>query len=393
VPALQAIERGRARVAASLRGKRAEIEEAALARAHSISDPADIADPAYTEGLRRAVAAAVDYGIAAVELGDEAEPPVPSVLLGQARLAAYCGVSLDTVLRRYVAGFNLFGNYLLRESEVEEPDASASRWLLQAHAAQFDRLLAAISEEYARARESRLRSPQQRQAARVSRLLAGESPEAVGLDYRFEGWHLGAIAVGREVASALGHCARSLSRHVLRVSPEDGVEWLWLRAEDRHVLDPFEACVRGDPPTTGRIAIGEPAKGMAGWRLTHRQAAAAMSIARLDRQPLVRYCDVALLATALQDDLLAASLSQVYLEPLCTREEGAVLLDTLRAYFRAEQNASSAAPLLAVSRQTVANRIRSVEELIGRPLPACSMELQLALRLHDLTSANPSFAK
>ena len=45
-------------------------------------------------------------------------------------------------------------------------------------------------------------------------------------------------------------------------------------------------------------AIGEPGKGLDGWRLTHRQAQAAMRIALRRPQRLTRYADVALLAVA-----------------------------------------------------------------------------------------------
>jgi hypothetical protein len=376
------------RIAHSLRARRIEIEQAAMTRIRAVSPSSTTVDAEYTEGLRHAISAAFDYWIAIVSgEGAEQSPPLPAPLLEQARLAARHRVRLETVLRRYFAGFAVFQTYLLREAEAAHSSGTPLHRMLRAQAGQFDRLVEEVSSEHARAAESLMRPHGRRRADRVKQLLAGELIDSSDLGYRFDCWHLAAIAVGSDAASALGRCARSLSRHVLRVSPQDGIEWLWLSGDVEDALAPFEASVRSDAPTAGRIAIGEPASGMAGWRLSHRQACAAMSIARLDRQRVVRYCDVALLVTALQDDLLTASLRQAYLEPLRTGQEGAVLLDTLRAYFRAEQNASSTAPLLGVSRQTVANRIRSVEETIGRPLPSCAMEIQLALRLHDLSGS------
>ncbi len=45
---------------------------------------------------------------------------------------------------------------------------------------------------------------------------------------------------------------------------------------------------------------------------------------------------------------------------------------------------SSAAAALGVSRQTVINRLHAVEERLGRPLGACAVEVEAALRLEEL---------
>jgi DNA-binding PucR family transcriptional regulator len=101
--------------------------------------------------------------------------------------------------------------------------------------------------------------------------------------------------------------------------------------------------------------------------------------------PVVRYADVALIASALQDDLLTESLHQQYLAPLeHERDGGEVLRQTLRAYFDADRNISAAAGALGANRNTVSNRLRSVEARIGRPLNACATELESALRLSEL---------
>jgi DNA-binding PucR family transcriptional regulator len=121
---------------------------------------------------------------------------------------------------------------------------------------------------------------------------------------------------------------------------------------------------------------------MEGWRLTHRQARAALPIARQSQEPAVRYGDVALIASVLQDELLVRSLRQLYLEPLAEeRDGGEVLRKTLRAYFEAERNVSSAAAALGVTRKTVTNRLGVVEECLDRPLGSCSAEVEVALLL------------
>jgi DNA-binding PucR family transcriptional regulator len=132
------------------------------------------------------------------------------------------------------------------------------------------------------------------------------------------------------------------------------------------------------------VTVGEPGEGLSGWRLSHRQAKAALPIAERRGQAILRYADVALLASILRDDLVATSLHQLYLAPLeRARDGGKVARETLRAYFAAEQNISSTAAALGVDRRTVTNRIRSIEELLGHPLQASATDLEIALRLDD----------
>jgi DNA-binding PucR family transcriptional regulator len=101
---------------------------------------------------------------------------------------------------------------------------------------------------------------------------------------------------------------------------------------------------------------------------------------------VVRYREVALLAAALRDDVLSSSLNEIYLAPLAQeRDGGATLRQTLRAYFAAERNVSSAAARLEVSRKTVRSRLRAIEQRVGRSLDACAAEMEIALRLQRLS--------
>ena len=60
------------------------------------------------------------------------------------------------------------------------------------------------------------------------------------------------------------------------------------------------------------------------------------------------------------------------------------LRETFRAYFAAEGNARAASSALGVARQTVSNRIDTVEERLQHPLAECADALQVALRLEEL---------
>ena len=378
--------RARAELVVRLLARREEIEAAALNRFHAIAGPEESLDPTYAEGLRAAVCAALDYGLTAIESASDRRTPVPDPLLAQARLAARSGVSLDTVMRRCFAGYTLLGDFVMGELEAGEllEEVEVKR-LLRAQATLFDRLMAALAEEYTRELSERLDSTEERRAERVRRLLDGELLDTQELAYDLDAHHLAIVAQGEGALEAIRRSAAVLDRLLLAVSAGEETVWAWLGG--RHPLDPEELLCRAATgwPADVSLAIGEPAKGLPGWRLSHRQALAALPIARRSPQGRARYADVGLLAAILQDDLLASSLQAIYLAPLETeRDGGEVLRETLHAYLEADRNVSSAAAALGVSRRTVSNRIRAVEAL-GVPLGERRVELEAALRLHQFS--------
>ena len=376
----------RAKLSARLEARRAEIEQAARTRIHAVSQGTEAKDPEYLEGLRMAIAAAIDYSFAGIERSEERVPPVPAALLTQARLAARSGVSLDTVLRRYFAGYTLLGDFLMREAEEGGllHDEALQR-VLRAQAALFDHLIAAVTEEYGREAKGRVDSVEGRRTERVRRLLAGELLDTSELRYDFEACHLGLIAAGRGAREAIRALATTLDCRLLLIRRDEGTLWAWLGG--RRQVDPedLERIVSETWPAHLPLALGEPAESLPGWRLTHQQARAALPIALRSPEAFTRYAEVALLASMLQDNLLATSLRELYLVPLSKeRDGGETLRETLRAYFAAERNVSSAAAALGVSRQTVVNRLRSIEERLGCPLGGCAAEMEAALRLEGL---------
>lgn len=381
------IDRVRGEIYERLQARREEIERALLNRIYGISDTSGLSDPEYIESLRAAVAAALDYGLAAIEQGDERPPQMPAILLVQARMAARLGISLDTVLRRYFAGYALLGDYLLEEAEKGGLLGGPSiKSLLRTQAALFDRLLADVSEEHAREAEAKQTSSSERRTERVQRLLAGELLDTADIDYDFAGHHLGMLASGEGTTQSLRELAGRFDCRLLLVSPAEGPTWAWLGS--RRSLDPTELeCVADELwLDDSLLAIGESGRGLAGWRLTHQQARAALPISARGKCNVVRYAEVALLASMLQDDLLSMSLRELYLAPLeVERDGGAALRETLRAYFAAERNVSSAAAALGVSRRTVTNRLHTIEARIGRPLGPSMPDIEVALRLEELT--------
>jgi PucR C-terminal helix-turn-helix domain/GGDEF-like domain len=376
---------------ARLEGRRAEIEHAVITRVYAIGDSSGPGDPAYTDGLRAAVGAAIDYGLAAIDARSGYEPRLPIALLAQARLAVRSGVGLDTVLRRYAAGHALLTDFIVgaaRESDIEPAEL---RLLLRRQSALLDSLLAAVGDEYAREANIPIDFDRQRRVERIKLLLAGELPDTSEFSYPFETMHLGLLASGAGGESALRRLGNLHDCRLLLVCPGDGLAWAWLGG--RRTPDPAELVreLETTCPSGTTIAIGEPGTGLRGWRLTHRQAKAALPVAIHTSKASVRYADVALLASISQDDLLGSSLRQLYLKPLETgRDNGKSARETLRAYFAAGRNVSAAAAALGINRHTAASRIRAIERRLDRPLDSCVAELEAALSLEELRNAHPS---
>jgi hypothetical protein len=374
-----------AALASGLRERLPEIQAAVATRVYAISDPHDVADPAYLQNLDAALAAAIEHRLAVLEVGERRAPAIPAVLLAQARLDARDGVPLDTVLRRYFAGNTLFGDFLVEEAERAGVPSPTLRRLLGAQATLGDRLLDAVSAEHAREAGNRPRDSAERRRECVKSLIAGELADHSELGYDLDVRHVGLMARGEGALAAMRQLAARLERRLLAVCREEEPTWAcWLGGRHPLAAEQVLAALAEIPLDRVLVTVGEPGEGLAGWRFSHRQAKAALPIAERRGQSILRYADVAVLASLLRDDLLATSLRRLYLEPLeGARDGGEAARETLRAYFAAERNVSSTAAALGVDRRTVSNRIHAIEELFGRPLGAVATELETALQLDD----------
>jgi len=410
--------------------RQAEIEQAIFARVSSVAsvdmNPAHPGggDAEYVAGLRATVAVAVDYVLAGIERGEGwGGVAMPREAAVQAHRAARNGVSLDTVMRRYMVGQALLWDYILEEVDRIEMgvDGERVREMLRTQASLVDRLVSDVAREYTGERERARRSREHLALERVKVLLAGEGERvgggngavsigAVGrggldpeLGYDLGAEHVGVIAVGEGAQRLLCELADSLDRRLLSVACGREAVWAWLGGQRALEMSDLKAAisehtrgvdnrapgpgVQGPEAPVGevRVAVGEPAWGVEGWRSTHRQAQDALTVALRRPAGLLCYRDVALLAAALEDPFLARALTDIYIAPLGDRREGgAVLRQTLRAYLDAQCNISCAASTLNAARSTVLKRLRAVEARLGCALNPCPAELEVALALDEL---------
>lgn len=376
-----------AELASRLRERAPELKAGLANLVEGVDAPRDDADPSYLDYLDSLHANRVGvlgYVVDVIEVGERRARAIPPTVLSAARLAARADVPLTAVLRRYSAGNALFTDILVEEAERIEISAPDLRRLLQRQATTFDRLHEAVSEEYTREAQGRPTDLAGWRHEYIDELLAGRQPRGeVELDYDLGGHHLGLMARGEHARELARELAKRFDRRLL-VDPgeEEGTWAFWLGGRQTLGTEEVLRALRGSSPSSVVIGVGETGEGVSGWRLTHRQAKVTLPIAEDRGQLILRYADVAVLASVLRDDLATASLRRLYLEPLeAARDGGAVWRQTLRAYFAAERNLSSTAAALGVDRRTVANRIRAIEELFDRPLSRIAADLETALQL------------
>ncbi len=390
------LESVRALLAERLRERRSEIEETIFARVREIGlDSAVGEDAEYVSGLGATVAEAVDYGLRSIEQDEDWLGSIPLAAVVQARRSARHGVSLQTVLHRYNAGQALLADFIMQEAEHIDLSSQgiALRQVLRTQGALLlDHFTASIASEYQHEVERAAHSPELRRMERVQRLLAGGSVDAAALGYELDAWHLALIAMGAMAEETVRRLAAGLDRQLLSVSRSEETVWAWFGGQRRLAIADLERPLSVKEAAGVSLAIGEPGRGIDGWRLTHRQAQAAILIALHRPQRLTRYADVALLAAVLRDKELATSLVEIHLSPLQDeRDGGAVSRETLRAYFAAGCNTATAAAALGVDRHTVQRRLHAIEERLGRLLNTCQPELEVALRLEELGGATRLF--
>lgn len=163
------------------------------------------------------------------------------------------------------------------------------------------------------------------------------------------------------------------------------VLWGWLAIDAEQVEEAVAALAAWQPDAGLGAAIGEPAAGLAGFRISHYQALQARRVAEAGAEPpagMVAYSDVAVPALITADPLLGLAFVRRELGPLAEETGVAVRLrETLAAYFAEGESPAATGRRLDVHVNTVLYRLRQVEELLGFAPATRRLELQLALLL------------
>jgi DNA-binding NarL/FixJ family response regulator len=220
----------------------------------------------------------------------------------------------------------------------------------------------------------------------VRRLLTDERAVSDGiLGYGLTAWHLGLIGTGSDTERILKSLQSELDCQLLCVEHDAESICAWLGGQQKSVIRDLARLASVKWPKGASLAVGEPREGLDGWRRTHREALAALPVARRRSQRLTKCADVVLEAAVLKDDVLMRSLKDVYLAPLDSLGIGAdTARKTLSAYFATGHNVKAAADRLRVDRRTVWYRLSRIAERLDRLPGEPRAELDVALRVEAL---------
>lgn len=370
----------RRELAERLRARFTEIEYAVITGIGAVAPVDGKAGTEYASSMRKAIRAAICYCVDGIESGIEHGPQIPTDLIGQARIASRHGVEFGTIVRRYNVGSSRIRAFVVEQAHRDRRfQGAALGRLLEELDTTLERLLIEFEHEYSREPRNRHLSSNAHLLRRIERRLAREPVDLSDQNYDFDGHHIGAVTEGETGAKALRSLAKAIDARLLLVPAEDNVTWAWIGTRRPVDRKHFERLLTFSWAEGIPLGLGEPGSGSSDWCLTHEQAKDAFSLCGPDTH--THYAQVALVA-AVERDPIASAYLRGLLEPLQHEgDRGAALRHTLRVYLASGWNGKSSAAALAVSRQTVAERLKRIEHLLGRPLRACSADLETAITL------------
>ncbi|HEV2999381.1 MAG TPA: helix-turn-helix domain-containing protein [Solirubrobacteraceae bacterium] len=250
-----------------------------------------------------------------------------------------------------------------------------------------DRCIYFLEREHERERRRVRRSDARRRAVAVVGLLTGAAVDAPDLGYALDQDHLAVLVDDPEGLDPVRPLAAALGAELLEVQAEQpDRRWAWLGRRRPFAAQDMGVVRRTVAPESARLAVGAPARGLAGFRASHFQAVIAHRVAaRRPAATLTVYEDVAVEGLALADPSTARAFLDRELRGLDDDDDRTeTLRETLGAYFASAQNAASTAARIGVSERTIANRLRAIEERLGCSIVARRAELETALRLRPL---------
>ncbi len=165
--------------------------------------------------------------------------------------------------------------------------------------------------------------------------------------------------------------------------------WAWLGSYEQPGPDVVDALAAADRRDDGvSVAIGEPGESVAGFRRSHEEAVHVRRLLREAGQPpgvVMRHRSVALAALLLADLPAARRFVCDELGALGADDDTCDRLRaTLLAYLEEQGSPLHAARRLGIHVNTVHNRVRRCEELLGHSTRERRLELEAALQIVSL---------
>jgi GGDEF-like domain/PucR C-terminal helix-turn-helix domain len=327
----------------------------------------------------------------------------PAAAVEYARRLAQRGVPIVALVRAYRVGHGRFLSWCLDELAGRSPDADLAAAVTSRMIDRSFRYIDRVSEQvitaYQQERDRWLLTQTAVRAARVRAMLGEEAVDVEAtesaLGYRLHQHHLGVVAWvtdtvhGSDGLMRLDRLASAAARafggqgRPLFVPRDESLAWIWIPVGGNGSVSVdllSKAFDNGD--TSTRMAVGEPAYGVDGFRQTHRQAARAQDLALAARpgSRLTTFADVGAVALICADVDAARNWVWGTLGDLALDDEPhARLRDTLQI-FLVTGSYTVTAERMVLHKNSVQYRIRKAEEAMGARIEERHADVELALR-------------
>lgn len=330
----------------------------------------------------------------------------PSAAEEYARRLAQRGISSTALVRAYRLGQHQIAMWACDELGRRESDPAVAmitlRSFLEITLGYIDSISEQVVQEYEVERERWLSNRNSVRVAMAEELLGGAQVDPAvaeqALGYRLRQHHVGVVLWSADVrmsASDLGRFERFLVAVTRAVGGEGAplflprdraIAWGWVPLGRSGAELPDEV-LRAEAERAGgvRVAVGTPAAGAAGFRITHLEAERArqVSIAAAEAaRPVTSYADPQVRTAALlaADPEGTRRLVGKALGALAVPTEAAERLrDTLLAFLEEKGSYLATAERVHLHKNTVKYRVDKAVEERGRPLDEDRLELELAL--------------
>jgi len=352
--------------------------------------------------LSASVAANVTTVLHVLEHGiDPERVEAPAAAIEYARRLAQRGVPMVALVRAYRIGQARFLQWCFDELGTEGSDdpvrADAARRMTERSFVYIDRVSEQVIFIYEQERDRWLNNRATVRAARVRAILAGHevdvdlSESTIG--YRLRRRHLGLVAWVREPTRGdddlvlLERTATTIAQRAgCRAKPlfipcDEASAWVWLPLQADG--SPADAVAAATPEGPVRVALGEPAEGIDGFRGTHRQALLAQMVALAAGpagRPVTAFADIRPIALMASDiDAVRAWVLETLGELTVDDEQHERLRMTLRVFLSTGASYTATADRLMMHKNTVLYRVNRAEEIRGRSFQDDRLGVELAL--------------
>jgi hypothetical protein len=398
-----AVERELSDVCAAVGARQVELTQE-ISRRITASMPELRSDETIEKLLYSSVAENVMTALHALEHGTVIDDvDAPAAAHAYVRRLAQREISIIALARTYRIGHALFVATCIEEVAARSYDgAVAAAVIARIVAVTFDyidRVVEQVITTYQHERDQWLLAWAAGRAARVRALLADDAVDVdvaeSALGYRLRRKHLGIVAwLSGEPGGVHGlsrleqvtaQAARALETRwsPLFVPRDEALAWIWLPlASDAEISREMLEVAFDDGVGSVRIAVGEPAVGLDGFRQTHDQAQRTYGLA-LAASPGARvttFAEVGALALICADRDAARRWVTATLNDLAIDDEPhARLRETLETYL-VTGSYTVTAERMTLHKNTVQYRVGKAEEALGAPIGERRADLELALR-------------